>query len=1026
MGTPGVKGVPAERGILGVSPGIPHASRTDRRSFLGWLAAATAAVRRSLKDSLPVAGGRAIAAPPVTIEATPTPLYQQPDGRRNLVRISVTGLDAPAARARVTDRRGALVGTAGLLPAGGSPETGFAGEVWVPLSEPSDFQIELEVAKQRVARRKVRLVPPRRWTLYWLATNHTDVGYTDLQERCLEVHRKNLDAALARLAAHPDFRWSAECALQVLSYVENRSPAAGDALVQAIRDGKVGFGASFANLLTGILDHETLARIAWPAGRFAREHGLGYLSAQLTDVPGQTLTLPSVLAASGVRYLATGPNPERAVPLLPEAEAMRVGLTGEWTTYPQLYWWEGPDGSRVLHWRAYHYGDALRFGFDVGPDAMARRLSDWLLTNPVLVSPGYPYDVALLYGAQWDNALMDERLVDNFEEFRRRYAYPRLVAGRAEDFFRDVERRFGTKLPVRRGDTGLYWEDGAASTAAELARYRAAQLAARAIELLALWDAKTEAADAEGAARIRRRADERRQIWRDLLLFGEHTWGAAESVSEPEGRQTVAQWEYKRRFLDGAAAALEQQLAGGLLRIGRATTAGPGRLVFNASSWPRTDLLRVPGGAGRRLVSDGREWSAVDLPDGSALVLARDVPALGYLALAERAGTLNPPQDGGAALEAQTGSFHVVLDPGTGAIHSLTGGDGRERVKPGAWSGLNELVYVTGGAASALWTDGAREHLTAAPELRVTTARLASARRERLPGIGTRLVVARTLEGFPALTSVVTLYDDLPWIDIENRCTKTATLDKEALYVAFPFAFVKPTVDVEVPLGRMTVEQDQQPGSCRDWFCHTHWVWLHEGADGVVWSGPDTPLFTLNEVVRGQWRRKIAPDGTLFAYTMNNYWHTNYAARQGGEYTCRFRISLLGAAPGGDAAEPVRRGWAACEALHVSPPYTNAAAGPLGAQGVALSIPDAGVLVVGAKPADDGEGAIVKLLDVAGAARGVPVGPAAFEFREARRTNLVEMNGDAITVGPDHRVTLELPARGVAAARLFTPREAAG
>src|SRR2546426_4403511 len=38
------------------------------------------------------------------------------------------------------------------------------------------------------------------------------------------------------------------------------------------------------------------------------------------------------------------------------------------------------------HWRAYHYGDALRFGFDVGPDAMARRLSDWLLTNPVLVS----------------------------------------------------------------------------------------------------------------------------------------------------------------------------------------------------------------------------------------------------------------------------------------------------------------------------------------------------------------------------------------------------------------------------------------------------------------------------------------------------------------------------------------------------------------------------------------------------------------------------------------------------------------
>ncbi len=989
---------------------------TDRRSFVAWL------------GSLPVIGRTrsALPAPPVVIEAVPTVLYQQPDGRNNLVRITVTGLEAPAARARVTDRRGRLVGTAGILPTGGGGGGGFAGEVWVPLSGPSEFQIELEVGKQRVARRTVRLTPPRRWTLYWLSSNHTDVGYTDLQERCLEVHRKNLDAALARLATHPDYHWSAECALQVLSYVENRSPAAGDALVQAIRDGKVGFGAVFANLLTGILDHETFARVIWPAGLFARERGLGYLSAQITDVPGQTLTFPTVLAASGVRYLASGPNPERAVPLLPEAEATRYKLLGEWTPYPQLFWWEGPDGSRVLHWRAYHYGDALRFGFDVSAETMARRLSDWLLTNPVLVSPGYPYDVALLYGAQWDNALMDERLVENLEEFRRRYAFPRIVAGRAEDFFRDVERRFGAKLPVRRGDSGLYWEDGAASTAVELARYRAAQLAARAADLLALWDERTEAHDAEGAGRTRRRADERRQIWRDLLLFGEHTWGAAESVSDPDGRQTVAQWEYKRRFLDGAIAALAQQVTGALLRIGHATGTGAGRLVFNASSWPRSDLLRLPDGAGRRLVSDGREWPAVDLPDGSALVVARDIPALGYLALAERAGSPNPPKDDGTALEAQAGRFHVVLDPGTGAIRSLTGGEGRERVKPGAWSGLNELVYVTGGARSGLWTDGAREHLAVAPTLRAATARLDSVRRERLPGIGARLVVARKLDGFPAITSSVTLYDELPWIDIENRISKTATLEKEALYVAFPFAFTKPTVEVEVPLGRMTVEQDQQAGSCRDWYCHAHWVWLHEGTEGLLWSGPDTPLFTLNDIVRGQWRRQIAPDGTLLAYAMNNYWHTNYAARQGGEFVCRFRISLLPPPPNADAAEPVRRGWAACDPLYVSAPYTNPGVGPLGAKDSALSIADAGVLVVGAKPADDGEGAVVKLLDVTGVGRSVAVWPAAYDFREARRTNLVEMNGAAIPVAPDRRATLDLPARGVAAARLFTPREAAG
>ena len=989
---------------------------TDRRSFVAWL------------GSLPLVGRHRLqrAAPPLVIDATPTALYQQPDGRNNLVRVAVTGLDTPAARARVTDRRGTLVGTAGLLSTG----AGLAGELWVPLSRAvgAEFQIDVELGKQRVGRRRVRLAPPRRWTLYWIASSHTDVGLTALQEECLEVHRRNLDAALARLPAHPDFRWTAECALQLISYVENRAPAAGEALARAIREGKVGVSAAFAQPLTGILDHETFARVLWPAGLFARERGLGYQAVQLADVPGQALTLPTLLAASGVRYLASGVNPERAAPLLSPVDAARAQLGGtEWTTYPQLYWWEGPDGSRVLHWRADQYADGPRFGFDVGPAEMGRRLSDWLLTHPVFLSPGYPYDVALLCGATGDNGLLDEQVVANVEEFSRRFAYPRLVAARPEDFFREVERRWGAKLPVRRGDTGCYREDGAASTAAELARYRAAQLVARAAELLALWDEKTEPRDGGATDRIEQRAAARRQMWRDLLLFGEHTWASSARGSDPDGAETVAQWQYKRRFLDGAAAAADAQVAAALLRIGLSTggSGGAGRVVFNASSWARSDVVQVPHGAARRLAHDGREWPAVDLPDGSALVLARDVPALGYLALTESERAANPPRDDGPALEAQAGSFHVVLDPASGAIRSLTTGDRVERVRPAGWpgGGLNQLLYVQGGAHSALWTGRARDELRTAPDLTVSQAELVSARRERLPGIGARLVVERKLQGCTSVTTVVTLYDELPWMDLANRITKPPTLDKEALYVAFPFALAKPTVEVEVPLGRMTVERDQQPGSCRDWYCHAHWVWLHDAAGGILWSGPDTPLLTLNDIFRGQWRRRIEADGTLFAYVLHNYWPTNFAPRQGGELSFRYRVSAL--PPGGDRAEPARRGWAACDPLYVSAPYASAGSGALSRKDSALFIADQGVAVVGVKPADDRAGAVVKLVDVAGVARAVAVWPGAYGFRGARRTNFVEMNGDRVPVAPDGHATIELPAWGAAALRLFTPREGA-
>src|SRR3989442_15635793 len=121
-------------------------------------------------------------------------------------------------------------------------------------------------------------------------------------------------------------------------------------------------------------------------------------------------------------------------------------------------------------------------------------------------------------------------------------------------------------------------------------------------------------------------------MWRDLLLFGEHTWGADESVSAPDSRQTVAQWEYKKRFIDAGVAAARDQLSDGLLRLGRACHTGRGRLVLNAGTWERTDVVRVPGGAGKSPSNDGRELPSVGLVTGDALVLFRGCPPLGHLA----------------------------------------------------------------------------------------------------------------------------------------------------------------------------------------------------------------------------------------------------------------------------------------------------------------------------------------------------------------------------------------------------------
>jgi hypothetical protein len=104
----------------------------------------------------------------------------------------------------------------------------------------------------------------------------------------------------------------------------------------------------------------------------------------------------------------------------------------------------------------------------------------------------------------------------------------------------------------------------------------------------------------------------------------------------------------------------------------------------------------------------------------------------------------------------------------------------------------------------------------------------------------------------------------------------------------------------------------------------------------------------------------------------------------------------------------------------------GAGSGPLARKDSGLFIADRGVAVVGAKPADDRLGAVVKLVDVTGIARAVSVWPAAYRFRGARRANFVEMNAEMLPVASDGRATIALPAWGTAALRLFTPREGAG
>ncbi len=106
----------------------------------------------------------------------------------------------------------------------------------------------------------------------------------------------------------------------------------------------------------------------------------------------------------------------------------------------------------------------------------------------------------------------------------------------------------------------------------------------------------------------------------------------------------------------------------------------------------------------------------------------------------------------------------------------------------------------------------------------------------------------------------------------------------------------------------MSPEEDQLPNTSRDWYALQNWVEIANKDYEVVWSPIEAPLVQFGDINTGKWLKKLDfTNTTLFSYAMNNYWHTNYKAGQGGEIA--FRYSITSHPHGSNVQSATRFGW---------------------------------------------------------------------------------------------------------------------
>ena len=929
---------------------IEHADRTDQESLRQYrhqLVSATPGVDLSFDDG--------------TLRLANVPLFKDVDGHlRQAVRVRFEPSPGATGCSARIGRDGTWLDEIQL--GGNAVQIEF---LFVPeVDHPVAHTIEVRKGDSVIATATLDVVPQRKWTIHLIHHSHYDIGYTDPQATVLGWQLAYIDDALEHASATdawPDearYRWSIEVNWPLRQWLRTRSRGARDELVRWVRAGRIEVNALPFTMHTEALSYDELARQLDFAQELRDTLGIEITTAMQTDVPGSTIGLSSLLTDAGIEFLAVAHNyAGRSIPHL---------LDGQELSRP--FYWQAPDGDRLMVWytdtlHGHAYMEAMTIGFGDGFDEVLMSLPEYLNALAQRNYPypsqtnwtpapgqelgtqrgGYPHDILHLrvMGAFADNGPTSLLPASIVREWHETYAWPKLRTSTNRAFHDDVKRRIGDRLDTFSGDWTDWWADGIGSGASALGRNRHSQSAIRTAQTL------NGLAVALGDAPIATEPDEVRTAYEEMALFDEHTWGAANpwDTSVEHDHSGEHQWLRKAGFAYTAEERVQTLLQGGIERFGRVALgsqapAGDEALaVFNPNSWSRSDLVRLfvpesawPGDGAILTEHDTgqpvpyvaepqKNWQ--NRPKGMFLhFLARDVPSFGYVRYALAPGQEKTAAGAGApAEELSTTHFTVELDLAKGVISSLQDVAGnRELIDTtapfgfGAYiydryttaAGFNHLSSRTGSAQP--WMLGSR----ASGAYGLVTSRASNP-------VWERLTYRQTVPGADWIETTLTLPLGVPRLHIQHRLHKPATMEKESVYVAFPFAGDNPRLTFEVTGGTVGPDSPHVPGSARHFRAIRHWATVEtDGALPVAWATTQAPLIQVGNIhlpyapFPTSIREPLHAPGTIYSWALNNIWDTNFPPQQGGEMRFDYVVAIggkdapaLGRDTGATAAQPL-------------------------------------------------------------------------------------------------------------------------
>lgn len=756
----------------------------------------------------------------------------------------------------------------------------------LPVSVHNDTVTENVYAKigKMEFRKAINTRPIIKREIYLIHNSHNDIGYSDIQENVEKLQNQNIRDAMRlveKTKNYPDgsrFVWNVESLWAVENFLNSSTQAEKEEFFKDVRNKSIGLSATYANILTGLCTPEEMNWITLFGDSLRKTYNLPINTAMMTDVPGMSWSMIHALASNGVRYFSDGINYVNGMADMGDRIGYTLRAQGD-----KPFWWKSSSGKdSILFWAAGKgysswHGTAIGGVFDRGPKKIASYLTE-------LDEKNYPYSIVQWrYNIVADNGPTDSTISDFVKQWNEKYESPKLVLSNVSDVFVALEKKYGNQLPVVWGDFTPYWEDGAYSTAKEEAENRLLSEKVLQLENIAKQQNKTI-----------------NPYWlyeakRDIVMFHEHTWGAYNSISEPEVPFVAHQWNYKKGFVDSAKYYTDKIEAELFPKVDSVSTI----VVYNSLPWIRSGYIETtaPAGfSGNSLVDDkGRLITVQRLSDGKIGFIATEVPAKGKAIY--KAGPM---------VKRGVEPINIIdytNNKQTGAINDLRPIDKENIIDTSVYKGLPLAVYVKG-------MDPANSFFSAVKSEQLLENGFVLRRKS----------VTCNLEGTNGVEYVISQFNGLDYMQIAVTIDKKAITSKEAIHITFPFLINNPEVKIGIDSAFITPEEGQIPGSNKDFYSVQRWLDVSNKDYGVTISSPESALFEVGKLVDERevndgtklWRTENHSSNTVFAYVMNNYWHTNYKAYQDGKVTFNFILQFhkefdLGDAQraGAEATEPL-------------------------------------------------------------------------------------------------------------------------